>query len=149
MFTLSVITMIGYGNTVPRLGHSNGLIIFTLCIIYSATIILAKFRTEWGKIATMVYALFGIPVYILYFMNMGKVGSLWSLITTMIMAMITITITTFIINDALILINIRLRTQVFANMFKWVYRSVHGCMARRKAAAKYVNDGYNIIMIVI
>ena len=32
MFTLSVITMIGYGNTVPRLGHSNGLILFTLCI---------------------------------------------------------------------------------------------------------------------
>ena len=50
---------------------------------------MAKFRTEWGKIATMVYALFGIPVYILYFMNMGKVDSLWSLITTMIMAMIT------------------------------------------------------------
>ena len=118
-------------------------------IIYSATIIMAKFRTEWGKIATMVYALFGIPVYILYFMNMGKVDSLWSLITTMIMAMITITITTFLIGVALILINIRLRTQVFANMFKWVYRSVHGCMARRKAAAKYVNDGYNIIMIVI
>ena len=77
------------------------------------------------------------------------VDSLWSLITTMIMAMIPITITTFIIGVALILINIRLRTQVFANMFKWVYRSVHGCMARRKAAAKYVNDGYSIIMIVI
>ena len=100
---------------------------------------MAKFRTEWGKIATMVYALFGIPVYILYFMNMGKVDSLWSLITTTIMAMITITI----------LINIKLWTQVFANMFKWVYRSVHGCMARRKAAAKYVIDGYNIFMIVI
>ena len=108
---------------------------------------MAKFRTEWGKIATMVYALFGIPVYILYFMNMGKVDSLWSLITTMIMAMITIT--TFIIGVALIFINIRLRPQVFANMFKWVYRSVHGCLARRKAAAKCVNDGYDIIMIVI
>ena len=71
------------------------------------------------------------------------------LITTMIMAMITITITTFIIGIALILINIRLRTQVFANIFKWVYRSVHGCLARRKAAAKYVIDGYDIIMIVI
>ena len=67
----------------------------------------------------------------------------------MIMAMITITITTFIICVALILINIKLRPQVFANMFKWVYRSVHGCMARRKAAAKYVNDGYNIIMNMI
>ena len=110
---------------------------------------MAKFRTEWGKIATMVYALFGIPVYILYFMNMGKVDSLWSLITTMIMAMIAITITTFIICVALILINIKLRPQVFANMFKWVYRSVHGCLARRKAAAKYVNDGYDIIMMVI
>ena len=110
---------------------------------------MAKFRTEWGKIATMVYALFGIPVYILYFMNMGKVDSLWSLITIMFMAMITITITTFIIGIALILINIRLRTQVFANIFKWVYRSVHGCLARRKAAAKYVIDGYNIFMIVI
>ena len=42
-----MITMIGYGNVVPR--------------------------TEEGKIATLVYACFGIPVYILYFMNMGKV----------------------------------------------------------------------------
>ena len=39
--------MIGYGDLVPR--------------------------TEAGKIATIVYAVFGIPVYILYFMNMGKV----------------------------------------------------------------------------
>ena len=30
-------------------------------------------RTEYGKIVTIVYAVFGIPVYILYFMNMGKV----------------------------------------------------------------------------
>ncbi len=51
----SVITMIGYGNVVPR--------------------------TDTGKIATIVYACFGIPVYILYFMNMGKVISL-SLTTT-------------------------------------------------------------------
>ena len=29
--------------------------------------------------------------------------------------------------------------KVFANIFKWVYRWVHGCIARRKAAAKYVN----------
>jgi len=72
MFTLSVITMIGYGNIVPR--------------------------TEWGKIATMLYALVGIPVYILYFMNMGK---------------------------------------VFANMFKWLYRRVHSCIARRRG-------GYNL-----
>lgn len=47
MFCLSIFTMIGYGNTLPR--------------------------TDWGKVATMVYATFGIPLYILYFMNMGKV----------------------------------------------------------------------------
>jgi len=47
MFTLSVITMIGYGNLVPS--------------------------TKWGKIVTMLYAVCGIPVYFIYFMNMGKV----------------------------------------------------------------------------
>lgn len=47
MFCLSVFTMIGYGNMVPR--------------------------TEWGKGFTVIYATFGIPLYILYFMNMGKV----------------------------------------------------------------------------
>lgn len=47
MFSLSIITMIGYGNMVPR--------------------------TEWGKGATVIYAVFGIPLYVLYFMNMGKV----------------------------------------------------------------------------
>ena len=40
-------SMIGYGDVVPR--------------------------TEAGKIGVIVYAIFGIPVYILYFMNMGKV----------------------------------------------------------------------------
>ena len=39
--------MIGYGDVVPR--------------------------SETGKITCMVYACIGIPVYILYFMNMGKV----------------------------------------------------------------------------
>ena len=39
--------MIGYGDTVPR--------------------------TKWGKIGVMIYACFGIPVYILYFTNIGKV----------------------------------------------------------------------------
>ncbi|CAO1431063.1 unnamed protein product [Diamesa hyperborea] len=47
MFCLSIFTMIGYGNTLPK--------------------------TVWGKVSTMVYATFGIPLYILYFMNMGKV----------------------------------------------------------------------------
>uniref|UniRef100_A0A182N0E9 Potassium channel domain-containing protein n=1 Tax=Anopheles dirus TaxID=7168 RepID=A0A182N0E9_9DIPT len=47
MFCLAVFTMIGYGNMVPR--------------------------TAWGKGATVIYATFGIPLYILYFMNMGKV----------------------------------------------------------------------------
>ena len=45
----SVITMIGYGDTVPR--------------------------TKKGKIGIMIYACIGIPVYILYFTNMGKVFS--------------------------------------------------------------------------
>jgi hypothetical protein len=47
MFCLSIFSMIGYGNTLPR---SNA-----------------------GKITTMLYATFGIPLYILYFMSMGKV----------------------------------------------------------------------------
>uniref|UniRef100_A0A146LTW2 Potassium channel subfamily K member 9 n=3 Tax=Lygus hesperus TaxID=30085 RepID=A0A146LTW2_LYGHE len=47
MFCLSVFTMIGYGNLVPR--------------------------TNIGKAATIVYAIFGVPLYVLYFMNMGKV----------------------------------------------------------------------------
>jgi potassium channel subfamily K, invertebrate len=47
MFCLSVFSMIGYGNCVPK--------------------------TSGGKIMTMIYATFGIPLYILYFQNMGKV----------------------------------------------------------------------------
>lgn len=47
MFCLSVFTMIGYGNMVPH--------------------------TDYGKAATIVYAVFGIPLYILYFKNMGKI----------------------------------------------------------------------------
>lgn len=46
MFCLSVFTMIGYGNMVPR--------------------------TVVGKVATIVYAMFGIPLYVLYFRNMGQ-----------------------------------------------------------------------------
>ncbi|KAG0726751.1 TWiK family of potassium channels protein 18 [Chionoecetes opilio] len=47
MFCLSVFSMIGYGHMTPT--------------------------TEWGKIATVIYAVFGIPLYIVYFMNMGRV----------------------------------------------------------------------------
>ncbi|CAF4817241.1 unnamed protein product [Pieris macdunnoughi] len=47
MYSLSVFTMIGYGNVVPK--------------------------TAWGKVSTIAYACFGIPIYILYFCNMGKV----------------------------------------------------------------------------
>jgi hypothetical protein len=47
MFCLAVFTMIGYGNIVPK--------------------------TSLGKGLTVLYAVFGIPLYVLYFMNMGKV----------------------------------------------------------------------------
>ena len=43
----SVITMIGHGDVVPR--------------------------AKWGKIGVMIYACFGIPVYVLYLTNIGKV----------------------------------------------------------------------------
>ncbi|XP_057653632.1 potassium channel subfamily K member 15 [Diorhabda carinulata] len=45
MFSLGVITMIGYGNLVPK--------------------------TPYGKLVTVIYALFGIPLYILFFLNVG------------------------------------------------------------------------------
>jgi len=47
MFCLSVFTMIGYGSLVPK--------------------------TQLGKGATVVYAVIGIPLYVLYFLNMGQV----------------------------------------------------------------------------
>lgn len=47
MYCLSVFSMIGYGNLVPK--------------------------TIWGKVMTMIYAAFGIPLYVLYFVSMGKV----------------------------------------------------------------------------
>jgi hypothetical protein len=50
MFSLSIFTMNGYGNVVPK--------------------------TMLGKAATVVYAVFGIPLYVLYFRNMGKVRRL-------------------------------------------------------------------------
>lgn len=46
MFCLSVFSMIGYGKLVPR--------------------------TDWGKATTIIYATFGIPLYILYFLSIGK-----------------------------------------------------------------------------
>lgn len=46
MFCLSVFSMIGYGKLVPK--------------------------TDWGKVTTIIYATFGIPLYILYFLNIGK-----------------------------------------------------------------------------
>ncbi|KAA0188925.1 hypothetical protein HAZT_HAZT005570 [Hyalella azteca] len=47
MFCLSVFTMIGYGHMTPK--------------------------TVPGKISTILYAVIGIPLYIVYFMNMGRV----------------------------------------------------------------------------
>lgn len=47
MYCLSVFTMIGYGHMTPK--------------------------TVPGKISTILYAVIGIPLYIVYFMNMGKV----------------------------------------------------------------------------
>ena len=32
-------------------------------------------RTEYGKIVTMIYAVFAIPLYVLYFRTIGKVIS--------------------------------------------------------------------------
>ena len=43
----SIVTMIGYGNTVPK--------------------------TNAGKLAVIFYAMIGIPVYVFYLMNMGKI----------------------------------------------------------------------------
>lgn len=47
MFCLSIFTMIGYGNMTPK--------------------------TPLGKGLTVLYAALGIPLYVLYFMNMGKI----------------------------------------------------------------------------
>lgn len=47
MYCLSVFTMIGYGHMTPK--------------------------TVPGKISTIMYAVIGIPLYIVYFMNMGRV----------------------------------------------------------------------------
>ncbi|CAM1320978.1 KCNK18 (predicted) [Pycnogonum litorale] len=47
LYSLTVITTIGYGNIAPR--------------------------TDWGKIVTMVYAIIGIPVMFLYLANIGGI----------------------------------------------------------------------------
>ncbi|XP_022185691.1 TWiK family of potassium channels protein 18 isoform X2 [Nilaparvata lugens] len=45
LYSLSVITTIGYGNVAPR--------------------------TEWGKLATILYAIAGMPLFLLYLSNIG------------------------------------------------------------------------------
>ena len=103
MFTLSVITMIGWVGEL-------------YCAIYHLFVLLRYGnlvpRTKWGKIVTMMYALCGIPVYILYFKNMGKVRGKPS-------------------------VRIFKYFQVFANIFKWIYRQILSCGNRRKAFEKY------------
>ncbi|EDS36514.1 conserved hypothetical protein [Culex quinquefasciatus] len=47
LYSLTVITTIGYGNIVPR--------------------------TEWGKIATIFYAIIGMPLFLLYLSNIGDI----------------------------------------------------------------------------
>ncbi|KAK6636445.1 hypothetical protein RUM43_010106 [Polyplax serrata] len=47
LYSLTVITTIGYGNVAPR--------------------------TEWGKLATIVYAIAGMPLFLLYLSNIGDI----------------------------------------------------------------------------
>ncbi|EAA13189.5 AGAP004718-PA [Anopheles gambiae str. PEST] len=47
LYSLTVITTIGYGNIVPR--------------------------TEWGKIATIFYTIIGMPLFLLYLSNIGDI----------------------------------------------------------------------------
>ncbi|GAB0100449.1 TWiK family of potassium channels protein 18 [Sergentomyia squamirostris] len=47
LYSLTVITTIGYGNLIPR--------------------------TKWGKIATIVYAIIGMPLFLLYLSNIGDI----------------------------------------------------------------------------
>ncbi|XP_017776918.1 PREDICTED: potassium channel subfamily K member 18 [Nicrophorus vespilloides] len=47
LYSLTVITTIGYGNIVPR--------------------------TAWGKVATIVYAIIGMPLFLLYLSNIGDI----------------------------------------------------------------------------
>ena len=140
MFTLSVITMIGYGNIVPR-----------YALILIPVVIFDHHRhhvNKWGMKATIVFTFshssFNLSCSHVFTLKydrahqdgMGKdrhngVCSLW--------------------HPSLHPLlheygqgwyhhhHHHCSRQVFANIFKWVYRWVHGCIARRKAAAKYVN----------
>ncbi|XP_048505236.1 TWiK family of potassium channels protein 18 isoform X2 [Athalia rosae] len=47
LYSLTVITTIGYGNISPR--------------------------TEWGKVATIIYAIAGMPLFLLYLSNIGDI----------------------------------------------------------------------------
>lgn len=47
LYSLTVITTIGYGNICPR--------------------------TKWGKVATIVYAIIGMPLFLLYLSNIGDI----------------------------------------------------------------------------
>ncbi|XP_047098397.1 TWiK family of potassium channels protein 18 [Schistocerca piceifrons] len=47
LYSLTVITTIGYGNVTPK--------------------------TEWGKLATIVYAIVGMPLFLLYLSNIGDI----------------------------------------------------------------------------
>ena len=71
-------------------------------------------RTPYGKIATMLYAVLGIPVYILYFRNIGKAGGKIYHIARLIFLL-----------------------KVFANVLKWIYRNIYNWTVRRKNAVRY------------
>ena len=62
----------------------------------------------------MLYAVFGIPVYVLYFLNMGKVNlrSQYKMLTL-------------------------ITCKVLANLFKWVYRKIYYCATRRSRLTRY------------
>ncbi|XP_044738473.1 TWiK family of potassium channels protein 18 [Chrysoperla carnea] len=47
LYSLTVITTIGYGNIAPR--------------------------TEWGKVTTIIYAIIGMPLFLLYLSNIGDI----------------------------------------------------------------------------
>ena len=71
-------------------------------------------RTPYGKIATMLYAVLGIPVYILYFRNIGKAGGKIYHIARLIFLL-----------------------KVFANVLKLIYRNIYYWTMRRKNAQIY------------